>query len=363
MYVARLGDGHVLKRMPNTGSRHAPDCPSYEPPAELSGLGQLMGSAIIEDPVSGVTSLKLGFAMSKLGARACERVIGENNGSVGTDGERLSLRGLLHYLWDQAALTRWQPGFAGKRSWATVRKHLLLAAEGKIARGRALHDRLFIPEIFSVEQRDHINARRLAAWAHATAASGGTRRLMLLIAELKEILPARYGCRAMLKHVPDQSLALDEKLFRRMERRFAGELSMWGASEGLHMIVAATFGVGDTGVPWIEELSLMPVNAQWIPIGDGFELLLVDRLVREGRRFTKCLPYNQASSQSMPTAVLLDSAPSPLALYVVRAVSANVDADHLIVEDDASSVAAWRWEIGQKGMPPLPRVNSVATRP
>ena len=44
MYVARLGDGYIVKRMPDTGSHHAPDCPSYEPPAESSGLGQVLGS-------------------------------------------------------------------------------------------------------------------------------------------------------------------------------------------------------------------------------------------------------------------------------------------------------------------------------
>ena len=43
MYVARLGDGYIVKRMPDTGSHHAPDCPSYEPPAEFSGLGQVLG--------------------------------------------------------------------------------------------------------------------------------------------------------------------------------------------------------------------------------------------------------------------------------------------------------------------------------
>ena len=43
MYVARLGDGYIVKRMPDTGSHHAPDCPSYEPPADSSGLGQVLG--------------------------------------------------------------------------------------------------------------------------------------------------------------------------------------------------------------------------------------------------------------------------------------------------------------------------------
>ena len=137
-----------------------------------------------------------------------------------TNGTKLSLRGLLHYLWDQAELTRWQPGFAGKRSWATVRKNLLLAAENKTARGGALHARLYIPEVFSVDRRDAINARRIAQWAHAAITHGKGQHLMLLIAEVKEIVPARYGVKAVIKHVPDQSFALDEQLYRRLARRF-----------------------------------------------------------------------------------------------------------------------------------------------
>jgi hypothetical protein len=104
---------------------------------------------------------------------------GGDSDSVTTHGTRLSLRGLLHYLWDQAELTRWHPGFAGKRTWGTVRKHLLLAAEDKTARGGSLQSRLYIPELFSVDQRDAINARRTAQWAPAIAAPGKPQHLML----------------------------------------------------------------------------------------------------------------------------------------------------------------------------------------
>ncbi len=70
MYVAHLGEGYIVKRMPYTGSRHAPDCPSYEPPAEFSGLGQVLGSAITEDPTTGETTLKLDFPLSKMPGRS-----------------------------------------------------------------------------------------------------------------------------------------------------------------------------------------------------------------------------------------------------------------------------------------------------
>ena len=70
MYVARLMDGYIVKRMPNTGSQHATSCPSYEPPAEFSGLGQLVGTAIVENPATGATVLKLDFPMTKLPGRS-----------------------------------------------------------------------------------------------------------------------------------------------------------------------------------------------------------------------------------------------------------------------------------------------------
>lgn len=142
MYVARLMNGYIVKRMPNTGSAHTPHCPSYEPPAEFSGLGQLLGSAIVENPTTGDTTLKLDFPLSKLPGRSAFPAAASSSSSVATQGHKLSLRALLHYLWDQAELTHWKPGFAGRRTWFTVRKHLLQAAEKKFTQGCALQTRM-----------------------------------------------------------------------------------------------------------------------------------------------------------------------------------------------------------------------------
>ena len=363
MYVARLGDGYLVKRMPYTGSHHAPDCPSYEPPAELSGLGQVLGSAINEDPVNGVTAVKLGFSMSKAGARSIDPGSGEGSDSVATDGTKLSLRGLLHYLWDQAELTRWHPGFAGKRSWATVRKHLLIAAENKIARGSALQSRLYIPEVFTIEHRDEINARRASHLMHAAGKPKGPRPLMLLIGEVKEIVPARYGFKAVVKHVPDQPFALDEQLYRRMGRRFERELSVWGASEAVHMMAIATFGLNDAGVPTIEELSLMPVTGQWLPIEDSFEQQLVERLVRDGRAFVKGLRYNLPVAQLLASAILIDTVESPLPLYVETRDSHDLAHNRTVGgELPPDTACAWVWQPFISEMPALPARRTERAR-
>jgi hypothetical protein len=354
MYIARLAGTHadfIVKRMPNTGSHHAPNCPSYEPPAECSGLGQVLGSAITEDPATGETTLKLDFSMSKLAGRPAMPPAGGDRDSVASRGTKLSLRGLLHYLWDQADLTRWQPGFAGKRSWGMVRKHLLLAAGNKIARGDSLRARLYVPEVFSVDQRDAINARRMAQWAPAIAAPGKPQQLMLLIAEVKEIVPARYGYKAVLKHVPDQAFAVDEQLYRRLGRRFGSVLALWGAADDTHLVMIATFSVAAAGIPTIEELSLMPVTRYWLPVEDGFEKQLIERLIVEGRCFVKGLRYNLGADNAVASATLTDCKSSAPLLFVVHAGSED-SGNFLQLCDPAAPV--WQWHPSNEAMPALP---------
>ncbi len=352
MYVARLGEGYIVKRMPDTGSHHALDCPSYEPPAEFSGLGQVLGSAITEDPATGETTIKLNFPLTKMPGRSMIPPTGGEGDSVSSTGTKLSLRGLLHYLWDQAELTRWHPGFAGKRTWATVRRHLLLAAEHKLARGGALRARLYVPEPFSIEERDAINARRLSQWQSAVPAPGKSQQLMLLIGEVKEIVPARYGFKAIVKHVPDQAFAIDEQLYRRLGRRFAAELALWGASDDIHMVMIATFGVSNAGVPAINELCLMPVTRHWLPVHDAFEKQLVDRLVVDGRSFVKGLQYNLNAPSSAVSATLTDCM-EPTALLLLN--SACIEDQERPRDGFIPREPAWLWRPSDEPMPALPR--------
>ncbi len=354
MYVARVAgttEGFIVKRMPNTGSRHAPDCLSYEPPAECSGLGQVLGSAITEDPITGETSLKLDFSMSKVPGRSAMPTEGGDNGSVTSSGSRLSLRALLHYLWDQAGLTRWHPGFAGKRTWGTVHKHLLLAAEHKTARGNSLRSRLYVPEVFSVDQRDAINSTRLAQWSQAIAAPGKPQHLLLLIAEVKEIVPARYGFKAVVKHVPDQAFALDEQLYRRLGRRFESALALWGAADDVHMVIIATFSVSAAGLPTILELAPMPVTRHWLPVEHAFEKQLIERLVAEGRSFVKALRYNLSTESALASATLTDCEGSAPLLFVVHT---GIEGDTRPLQMCDPTVPVWRWTPTGEAMPPLP---------
>jgi len=353
MYVARVLNGYTVKRMPNTGSQHATTCPSYEPPAEFSGLGPLFGTAIVENPATGMTTLKLDFPMTKLPGRAAQPPSAGTSSSVVAHGHRLGLRALLHYLWDQAELTHWKPGFAGRRTWSTVRKYLLLAAENKFVHGHALLDSLYIPEVFTVEQREAILSRRQRLWAHGAPRHGQPQPLLLMVAEVKDISPTRYGHKAVFKHLPDQAFALDDALYRRLSRSFEHELMLWGTEPDLHLIMVATFRVDEAGTPGIVELSLMLTTAQWLPVDDGWDRQLVGALVRQGRNFIKSLRYNVPTTQALVCASLLDCCPAPYLLFIDREHNPDTSPSAEITEPDSDN-PEWRWSPTYGDMPVLP---------
>lgn len=265
------------------------------------------------DAADGVTALKLDFAMSKSGARPPAASAGTEPGSVRTDGKRLTLRSLLHYLLDEAGLTRWSPAMKGKRNWHVIRKYLLQAAAGKQVKGKPLADQLYLPEPFSVEHKDEIAGRRLAVFDKLAKSAGDARRLMLLIAEVKDLGDARFGKKLRVKHMSDAPFLLADDLYQRVLRRFEAELLLWSAVESSHLLVAATFRVSSAGWASTEEMTLMLLDEHWLCIDSADEMHLLNALVAGRRRFHRTLRYNLTSAAPLAIAVLTDVA-NPVAI-------------------------------------------------
>lgn len=306
MYVARLAHGYVVKRMPETGNHHAADCPSFAPSAGSTGLAPLLGSAIREDPSTGITTLRLDFPLSR--QTGCSTVASSSAHAYGVraSGTKLSIGGLLHYLWEHAGLTRWHPGFEGKRTWGTIRRRLQGAADQMVAGGYSLGARLYIPEPFSLANQDEIRARRWAKWSNAAAQNGRHQQLSLVIAEVKVMVPARHGLKAVIKHVPDVAFALEEPIYRAIWQRFSRELGMWNSEPDIRMVMIATFELRPAGVPVICSIHVMPVTMQWLPVDTVHEQHLVEQLVRDGRSFKKVLRYDLRASEGQPSVAFLD---------------------------------------------------------
>lgn len=354
MYIAKIGDQYIVKRMPNSGALHSPECDSYEPPPELSGLGEVLGSAIRENTEDGLTDLRFGFSMAKIAGRQINNDSIRDDDSVKTDGTRLTLKSCLHYLWEEAGFNKWTPAMQGKRNWAVIRKHLLQAAETKRVKGSSLVDSLYLPEPFILEKKDEIHKRRMSQMARLRIGQSSARQLMLLIGEVKEFNPARIGQKMVIKHAPGFDFLLQEDLCDRLEKKYVTYLDLWKTFEETRLMVIATFGLNSANMPLVEEMTLMPVTDTWIPFETVHEKDLIKELVAHNRRFTKGLRYNMGSAQPMASLVLSDTLPTPTAMYITPTSTdeeymANIDL--LIAE---SQLASWIWNANELEIPELP---------
>jgi hypothetical protein len=354
MYIAEVGDQYIVKRMPLSGGGHDPSCFSYEPPDELSGLGVLMGSAIQVDSESGMAALKLDFSLSKVGARSSPATGAGGSDSVVGDNRKLSLRGLLHYLWHEAELTVWTARWAGKRHWWNIRWHLVEASRQMMVKGGPLREVLFVPEPFRSVDKSAIEQRRAEALASLVPPKSGPRKLMVLVGEVKEFVPARRGHKLVVKHMPGFVFFLDENLHRRLQTRFENEVALWGADEASHLIAIATFGLSPAGLAVIEEIALMVVAENWVPYDSAYEKKLVDALARVKERSVKALRFNLPPDKPTAAAILQRQG-GPIGLYVVPP-SADRSYEDVLEELIASrpEVDAWMWRVADGEMPPLP---------
>jgi hypothetical protein len=350
MYVAKIdAEVYVIKRMPDSGLAHARTCPSYQPPEALSGLGQVLGAAITEEPDSGLTAIRLGFRMSKSERAAPTRTgTGAMVDSVTGEPNRLSMRAVLHYLWQEAGLATWSPAMAGKRNWRIVSWYLRSAARGTLTQGKPLLSLLYVPEPFTAEKKTEIAARRLSAWAPLHQPGAG-QQFMMLIGELKAIEPARFGHKLVIKHLPDTPLMLDDALLARLNHRFRAELELWQTDHDGHLMVIATFSVGRGGMATAEEVCVVMTDRNWLPYESQADKLLVDVALDQHRRFTKSLRYNLAPDKPIASLVFTDTE-IPTAAFLLSHDAERHGVDELAA---ATGTNIWTWVIGEN-MPPLP---------
>jgi hypothetical protein len=95
----------------------------------------------------------------------------------------------------------------------------------------------------------------------------------------------------------------------------------------------------------------MPVTRHWLPVEDGFEKQLIERLVSDGRSFVKGLRYNLGAESALASATLTDCDGSAPLLFVAHAGIENSDR-YLQVCDPSTPV--WLWHPSSEAMPALP---------
>lgn len=357
MYVAQLR-AFVVKRMPNTGDRHHPRCASFEPEATQSGFGVLSGSAVIEHE-TGRAELRVDFPWTRRPGHGVGPRSPTEPGQVESTARRMSLRALMHFLFDRAGFNRWTPAMAGRRNWGVIRKFLLEAAEQIDVAGGPLTDRLFVPEVFDESAKADAARRRREKLA-ILKPHDGTTPLALVIGELKTVEAVEDGRRVWIRHMPDAPLLVEDRLWQRVVHRHAPIFEARDADTGLRvrLVMAALIRARREFTYEIDSASLMMTSEQWIPVEGVHELPLIDALVTQGRSFLKPLRYDAPSAEAFANVLLLDAGPEVRPLHLL---SPYMDERARTLKQRAirgASSASWVWET-DKVMPTLPAVGGA----
>ena len=316
LYIANRQGVYILARWPGTGALHAYFCDHYEAPDFLTGIGQVRGQAVVDDDVTGETLLKFGFPLSRGPARSAPASFTNDKPDVRSTGQKLSIRGFLHYLWDRAQLTHWHPAMQGKRNWFVVRRELVSAALSCKVRGESLGQYLFVPETFKLDDKDAISRRRHGELSVADASRDA---IMIMVGEVKSIEKARFGEKMLIKHLPEWPFLIDEDMARRFHKRFAVEEALWQSDDdGGHLVMAASFSIGASGLPQLYELSVMPVTRDWLPYEGLEERALLMKSVASRRRFVKGMRVNLALNKPIASVTFTDTPHEATAVYLTR---------------------------------------------
>lgn len=344
MYVAKHAD-YVVKRMPDTGHRHHSTCLSYEPEPGMSGPGELLGEAIIEHAPDQV-ELRTDFAMSRMPGKAVPRREAlDDPAEVRAPRRRMSLRALLHFLYERAGHNRWYPAMQGRRNQGVLHKYLCEAARGVMINGASLDERLFVPEPFRAEFKDEIGERRRKKLALLLSPEDADRfKMAIIVGEFNGSEPTSFGCRIIVKHMPDVPLYIVTKAWERVARSYAAILQARDADLPIkpRVMMAALVYAKRENIYQVDTVSMMLTTDQWIPLDGLYELPLIETLQREQRAFMKPLKYDARSAAAFPNALLLDCESDPVPLHIVSAF-ADAKAKALKVRGPAIGQSPWIW--------------------
>jgi hypothetical protein len=315
MVVVRLPNQFILKRMPKTGAQHHASCMSYEPGQQATGLGELLGDAVVEVD-SAKVDVRVSFSMSRTSGEAGGRARAGESGVVKPKSDGVSLRALLHLLFNKAGFDRWSPGMEGKRSQWVIHKYVMQAASIVFVKGFPVADRLYVPEQFSQVNRAEVAMRRRQKFA-ALYPCDGVYPLGLLIGEFKSSDLVAGHRLVWIKHMPDAPFVVKAATWQRIEKKF-GKLFDAKLADGgamARLILCALIRARSEQSFEIDSATMMLTTAQWIPVDEVYELDLIQDLVSKGRRFWKPLRYDARSDRVFANALLLDRGPSPVPLY------------------------------------------------
>jgi len=280
-----------------------------------------------------------------------------NPAEVHAPRNTMSLRALLHLLYERAGFNRWYPAMEGRRNQGVLHKYLCEAARGVRLKGVALDERLYVPEPFRTECKAEVGERRRRKLALLLSPEDAVQfKMAILIGEYNGSEATTFARRIVVKHMPDAPVYIENKAWERVERSYSAILQARDADveRKPHVMMAALIYAKCEHVYQADTLCMMLTTDQWIPLDGLHELPLIEALQREQRAFIKPLRFDAKGTTAFPSALLLDCGQAPMALHVLSKFSNGKERSSK--EKDLTTKVGWPWVWRtETRMPPLPK--------
>ncbi|MFI5867127.1 DUF1173 family protein [Streptomyces sp. NPDC051546] len=299
----RAGRYH-LAGWPGEGEQHESTCPFHKLGPGHSGRDRYSTQAIKEAD-DGVR-IRLATPL----ARHLERPETHQDAHDEPDDDRharrtVGLLGLLHWLWEEAQLNTWQPGFR-HRTWHHCHALLRRPLRETTVNGQGLDSVLYLVPPFT-PQAAAANTAALEAFRVRLGRHRTTEQRGLLLGQIKEVTPTPYGVAYRLAH-QRTPLYARTALHTRATRSYRHAFSTAAAEHGARV---ALFVVERSpgGHLVVADLAAMLTTRTYIPADSSHEVVMADALAARRRSFIKPVRYDSADAV-LPDFVLTDQHPA-----------------------------------------------------
>jgi hypothetical protein len=285
---------------PNQGASHHPRCPFFRIEPQLSGRRTYSDAAIRETP--GGTAIRLADPLA-IAPKAAPRRSNTSPTDHTVSRRTVGFLGLLHHLWESAALTVCTG--PRPRHWATAVAALNEQLSACTISGQPGPDVVYIVPPYRPEDRD-TNIARFDTFLQRLRDKAGTVRRGLILGELKAVRTTKYGVSYQFSHQsPQRQIFASRTLNDKIHASYPCALGAAADHAGGRRIMLAYIERSPTGYAIAIDAAVMLTNNDYIPADSSHEVRMADALRTAGRTYIKPLTYDGRDAV-LPDFILTD---------------------------------------------------------
>lgn len=332
---------------PLDGHRHALSCPFHR--EELGEEDRSDGSKpAVVDLGDGQVDIRLDFSLARPrnSTGAPPKVISPSGDAQipRPSRSRMPMLGLLQYVWAAGSLNRWGKGW--RRDYWRVRQQLLNAASDIIVGGHPLSDLVYMPPEFRASKKDAAD-RDWASYRGALFSSLDQDSIKsgIVVGELRELAPAKFGFRLALRHLADW-FYLSEQLHQQLLRKYVRAMThkRVDGDQVTRVIVLAQIESTPGGSLRVMDAALMVTSRDYIPVDSMYEAKVANLLVDESRSFFKPM-RRETEDRTLPDFVLTDTRPETVMEVFGMDTVQYLQAKELKLRHyEEQGTALWQWD-------------------